>query len=364
MVRLENPSENHLKTLTEYGESLIVTPGDSCLKIHLHTKDRDSIRNSIESMGDVVQWAEERIQQTDSGLSALKKRQAIHIMTDAAGSVTGKDAQNLGVTLLDSYIVIGEKSVPETLLSGPELYRAMKNGSKVSTAQASLFERSQCYQSVLEQYDRVLYLCTGSVYTGNFEAACGWKKENDPENRMTVIDTGAASGRLGLTALAVARYSLQNHDFKGVIDFANSAVRRCEEYVFLDRLKYLAEGGRLSKTSGFFGDLLHMKPIISPLSQGAKKMGVVRNSREQLDFALKKMEGSLEKNSNHIIMLEYSDNRKWVEDRVKGAVMKRLPGSHIIMQPLSLTSGAHMGPGTWAIAFLPWDKNSVEALFI
>jgi fatty acid-binding protein DegV len=52
-------------------------------------------------------------------------------------------------------------------------------------------------------------------------------------------------------------------------------------------------------------------------------------------------------------MLEYSDNRKWVEGTVKKEVSELYPDAEIILQPLSLTSGAHMGPGTWGVAFLP-----------
>jgi fatty acid-binding protein DegV len=34
-------------------------------------------------------------------------------------------------------------------------------------------------------------------------------------------------------------------------------------------------------------------------------------------------------------------------------VRKLYPRAEIILQPMSLTSGAHMGPGTWGVAFLP-----------
>jgi fatty acid-binding protein DegV len=52
-------------------------------------------------------------------------------------------------------------------------------------------------------------------------------------------------------------------------------------------------------------------------------------------------------------MLEYSDNRQWVEDNVLGKIRKRFAAAEVVFQPLSLTSGAHMGPGTWGVAFLP-----------
>jgi fatty acid-binding protein DegV len=52
-------------------------------------------------------------------------------------------------------------------------------------------------------------------------------------------------------------------------------------------------------------------------------------------------------------MLEYSDNREWVNDVVKREIQACYPSAETMLQPLSLTSGAHMGPGTWAMAFLP-----------
>jgi len=54
-----------------------------------------------------------------------------------------------------------------------------------------------------------------------------------------------------------------------------------------------------------------------------------------------------------LIMLEYSDNKAWVETVVRKEIVKRYPLAEIILQPVSLTSGAHMGPGTWAMAFIP-----------
>jgi fatty acid-binding protein DegV len=138
-----------------------------------------------------------------------------------------------------------------------------------------------------------------------------------------------------------------------VINFAQRAVEKCEEYVFLDKLKYLGAGGRLAKSSAFFGDVFHVKPIISPTAEGAKKVGAVKNRNEQLKYAFDKLKGAFDKESSSFIMLEYSDNRDWVNNTVKKEIQAQYPSAEIMLQPLSLTSGVHMGPGTWAVAFLP-----------
>ena len=155
--------------------------------------------------------------------------------------------------------------------------------------------------------------------------------------------------------IASARYSAQTKDPDAVIHFAKRAVDKCEEYVFLDKLKYLAAGGRLAKSSAFFGDVFHVKPIISPTAEGAQKVGAVKNRTGQLKYALEKLEGSFDQASTPFVMLEYSDNRDWVNDTVKKEIENRYPSAEILLQPLSLTSGVHMGPGTWAMAFLPQE---------
>ncbi len=353
VIHFDENAEEKVSRLSQYGESVVVIPHKDYLKVHLHTSNPRKTKAQIESLGDVIHWTDDNIGSQIKDFARSHCQGAIHIMSDAAGSVTREDSRELGLTLLDSYIIAGEKSLPETLFSPGELYRTMRQGIRVSTSQASVFERHQYYQRVLSQYAKVLYLCVGSVFTGNYDVAVDWKAQNDPDDRLTVIDTGAASGRLGAIVIATARYSTQTKDPQAVINFAQRAVEKCEEYVFLDKLKYLAAGGRLAKSSAFFGDMFHVKPIISPTAEGAKKVGAVKNRNGQLKYALDKLEGAFDKGSSPFIMLEHSDNHDWVNATVKKEILARYPSADIILQPLSLTSGVHMGPGTWAVAFLP-----------
>jgi fatty acid-binding protein DegV len=99
-----------------------------------------------------------------------------------------------------------------------------------------------------------------------------------------------------------------------------------------------------------------MKPIISPLADGARKMGVVRDQAGQLAFALEKL-AALGEGKKALIMLEYTDNAAWVEGTVRPEIARRHRLAEILLHPLSLTSGVHMGPGTWAVAFLPNDTQ-------
>ena len=277
------PGSVHLTSgTTGLGESVVAVADGDRLRLHLHTQNQQETRSRLETLGDIVDWQAEPMDAGAPGPFPLVDGQSVHVMTDAAGSISRAEARTLGITLLDSQLVLDDRSVPETLFDAQQLYGAMSAGRRVSTAQASVFQQHQSYQSALGRYDDVLYLTVGSVYTGNHATASRWCETRGMSDRFIVMDTGAASGRLGLIAKLVARFARSGKPLKVVAEFARQAMDGCGELIFLDQLKYLAAGGRISKSKGFFGDLIGIKPVISPTADGAAKVGTVRKAADQL----------------------------------------------------------------------------------
>jgi hypothetical protein len=354
LIELDTPAHQDLARFAALGDSVVVQRDRSRLKLHLHTHDPEEVRERLTALGRIVRWADTDMAAEVSGLAVANQGQgAIRIMTDAAGSISRALAARHGIILLDSYIAIGDDSRPETLLDPREVYASMRRGEKVSTAQASLSERHQRYAGTLGEYGQVLYLCVGAAFTGNYAAVLAWKKEHDPGDRLLVLDSEAASGRLGALAIACARFAATAKDIGLVARFAGQAIQLSEEYIFIDQLKYLVAGGRLSRSGGFMGDLLGMKPVVTPTRDGAKRVGVVRSLSGQLEFAVQRLREKVAANGEALILLQYTDNLDWVRD-VAGQELRALfPRAEIMVQPISLTSGVHIGPGSWAMAFMP-----------
>ncbi len=341
--------------ISAMGEHVVAVSDGKRLKIHLHTTDVAKTRKDLTAVGDLLRWDTEKIESRNIPANRAETKSAtVHIVTDAAGSLTLDAARDLGVTLLASYIIMDEHALPESALAPEALYGAMKMGKKVTTAQASIFERHQHYQYLAHCHEKLIYLCVGSVYTGNYEIAAQWALLNSPNGqRMTVMDTGAASGRLGLIARRVAKYANSGNNMVQVVQYASTVARACDEIIFLDQLKFLAASGRISKSSSFFGDLLKIKPIIRPAAAGAQKIGVVKSREAQVDFALDHLGKRLNTREPVEILLQYTDNQDRVVSHIQPQIRSLLPFSRISVEPMSLTSGVHMGPGTWAVAFLP-----------
>ena len=342
-----------LPGISQMGNEVVVLGHGDFIKVHLHVADEVGARRRLEGFGDLVNWKSDDLKVQTARYHSFPKTQALHIMTDAAGSITRMDAKRLGITLLESYINLGAHSYPETHMDPERLYMEMRKGVAASTAQASVFERHQRYQQAVSLHSRVLYLCVGAGYTGNYQTVMDWKALHDPEDKLMVVDTQAASGKLGLPAIAAARFSLKVQESRLVIEYAVKAQALVEELIFIEKLHYLARGGRISKTGAFLGDMLHVKPVVSPASDGVKKVGVVRNKAQQIGFALERLKDGLGNSGCPVIMLQYTDNYRLVAGEFKTAVESEFPSADVFVQPLSLTTGAHCGPGAWAVAYLP-----------
>ena len=115
-----------VRRLTALGESVVVLKDGDYLKVHLHARDGQKARGELGAFGDVVRWS---VDDLDAQVHSFRRRRveaAVHILTDAAGSVNRQNTAQLGITLLDSYLTVGDKCLPETHFAPEELYDAMR----------------------------------------------------------------------------------------------------------------------------------------------------------------------------------------------------------------------------------------------
>jgi DegV family protein with EDD domain len=360
VLKPDRALEETLIDINRSGTDVVAMPHGDLVKVHFHTRNGRAARREMAALGHIIRWEEDDLEEQIRVFRRPSASGNVHIVTDAAASLTRSDQKLLNLTLLDSYITVGSTSRPETRFAADELYRRMRDGAAVTTAQASEYERHQFYERLLERHAQVLYLCVGSAYTGNFATAAAWKKANDHDNRFTLIDTGAAAGRLAVIAVATARLAARGAPLEAVRAFADASLSMCREFIFIDRLKYLAAGGRLSRPGAFWGDLLKFKPVVSPMPTGVEKVGLVRSRQDQIRFAVERLEAAAGSAAAPLIWLQYSDNRDWVAAKAAPAIRAALPRAEVALQPLSLTTGVHTGPGTWAVALHPAPSSTPQ----
>jgi hypothetical protein len=354
VLRVRDGGQPPDQQLAGIGSEVVALREGSLWKLHLHADDSEAARAALGRIGEVLAWSWDDLEAQTSSSPPVAAEGEVHVVTDGAASLARGEADALGVSLLDSLVNLGERSLPETRLDPDDVYRAMRRGVRVSTAQASTHERHMCYERLTAQWRQVLYLGVGSVYTGNYEVARAWRASHAAGQRFTVVDSGAASGRLAVVVRATAAAARRGGSAADLADLARAALGRAEEYIFVERLEYLARGGRLSKAGAWFGDALGLAPVVSPLPDGARKVALLRKPADRLAFACERATRALAASAGRgYVLVEYTDNRGWVESTVQPRLHATAPAAEIALGPLSLTTGVHTGPGTWAVAILP-----------
>lgn len=353
VVRLPVGATPPLAHLARLGTDVVVVRAGQLWKVHLHADDTGAAHSALTRMGEIVAWSWDDFQEQARDSPWVASEGEAHVVTDGAASLSRRQADELGVTLLDSQIDLGDRSLPETQLDPDDLYRLMRRGMRVSTAQASTHERHLHYQRLRAQWQQILYLCVGSAYTGNYAVAEAWCARHDPDGRVRVLDSGAASGRLAVVVRATALRARQGEDAVALAAFASAALARAEEYIFVECLDYLARSGRLSKTGARLGNALGLAPVVSPAPDGARRVALLRNPEARVNFACAKVERAFATMPRGHLLVEHTDNRAFVAGEVMPRLRAAAPQADIELGALSLTTGVHTGPGTWGVAFLP-----------
>ena len=109
----------------------------------------------------------------------------------------------------------------------------------------------------------------------------------------------------------------------------------------------------MSKTGALFGNAFRVKPVIAHKADGAGKVAVVHSREGGARFALERVaEYFTGKKGRPRILFQHTDNQEWMDRELIPRFESAVPDIEILIHPLSLTSGVHMGPGTWALAMI------------
>lgn len=232
-----------------------------------------------------------------------------------------------------------------------KFYDAMRGGARTSTSMINSETACAFLTDLLGRGKDVLYLSFASVLSGTYENFKSVAEELNAvnNNKVHVVDSKCASGGEGLFVTLVAEKCKTGISFKEACDYAEEIRDRVIHYFIVEDLKYLARGGRLSKGSAFFGNMLNIKPVLHVDEQGRLvPIKKVIGRKKSLHALIEKIEERYNKESDIIYIThgDCYDDAKFVAD----AVTEKF-GIPVKILPLGYVIGSHSGPGTVALFF-------------
>lgn len=222
-------------------------------------------------------------------------------------------------------------------------------GDLCSTAARSVGFYVDTFRPFAESYDGVLHITISSDFSSSYQNACLAASEFDNVRVLDSRNLSTGQGLLVLKAHELAKTASSLDDLKKALeDFA----AKLEVSFVVDKLDYLAKGGRCSSVAALGANLLNLKPCIE-VRDG--KMIVGKKYRGSFTKCLShyvkdRLEGR-EDIDQSVLFLTYTEVSQETHDAVLDAIHTYGHFETIYETTAGCTVSCHCGPGTLGIIF-------------
>jgi len=261
------------------------------------------------------------------------------------------------VAIVPLHVVVGGKEFSEGVDIMPEdVAKALRTFTPVTTSRPAPGAFLAAYQRAAEAgADAVVSVHISSDLSatiGGAELAAG-----ESPIPVTVVDSRALGMVMGHAVLAGARLAQEGGSMEAVADLVRATCAGATVVFYVDTLEYLRRGGRIGRAGALVGSALSIKPILGLREGHIVPLERVRTSSRAIarieEIAVEAAEAALDAGATGVdVAVHHLDSRERA-DRLAERLASRLPGSPVEVVELGAVVGAHVGPGTLAVAVVP-----------
>lgn len=246
-------------------------------------------------------------------------------------------------------------------VKGKEYYDALRAGAEIKTGLISSGDFEECFRSIMENNEDVLYFSLSKNISGTFNSAriaAQELMENPPMGRrIRMIDSLNASLAQGILAIYASEMRSQGMDFDTIADTLETYPARTNGIFTVGDLKYLAKTGRLSGSAALIGNILSIKPILRGNKDGyIVQYKKCRGRKAALNTLVSLVCETIIDPKEQIIGIAHADS---YEDSlyVMEEIQKRIQVREFINTSYDYCTGSHVGPDTIALFYMAKDRE-------
>jgi len=283
----------------------------------------------------------------------------VKVLTGSVSGVPAEVAERFGIGLVPYYVTYAGKTWNELEMDRVDLYRWMRESTGFpTTSQPTREDFLAAFERAAAESPALIYMCLSSRYSKAYAVATGVKEElrtRLPELAVDVIDSRTGASGHGLSALEMARLAQTGLSREELLGRWEEVRARSRCFVILDTLKYLARGGRIHHAQAWLGSILRVKPVLTYSEEGETiPVTRVRTAAQGLEFIGEEARRHLDETraSGVRFVVDDADNPGWAEE-VRERLEREFSPEEILRWTMSPVVGAHVGPGSWGVAWYP-----------
>ena len=182
-----------------------------------------------------------------------------------------------------------------------KFYADIAQGMQPTTSQVGYGDYMEFFEKFLNAKKDVLYIDLSSGISGDFSTLQMVKEELDekyPDNKLYIVDSLCASSGQGMLAMYAQMNKEKGMSIEDNYKWCEENKLNIQHWFISTDLTSFVRGGRISKTSGFFGSMLKICPLMTVAVDGTLL------PLEKIRTKSKAMNGQVNK------MIELADNGK------------------------------------------------------
>ena len=339
------------RKLSPFGDSLIVAGSKDKVHIHIHTDFPKAVFSCLSEFGTVDQIKIDDMFQQNKKYAQPSN---IGLVTDSTCDLPPEIIKEHHIHVVPIVIQVGKESYLDQVEIKPDDFSRLLRTSneRLSTSQPPPASFEEMYNKIADKHESIISLHLSEKLSGTIQASRVGAKSTNYHKKIFTVDSKTTTIALGLMLIEAARLIKEGYPIKGIIDKLKKASKNVKIFVSIPNLKYLMKSGRLSRTKGFLGTMIHLKPVISIDDNGyiveaAKTIGQKRLVRKTLDLAV-----NFAKNVKNprfgIAHVSAPELAQWYYEKIKNL----FSSSSIIITQASPALSVHVGIGGVVIAVL------------
>lgn len=354
LISGENLDKQHITgSIKHLGDSLIVAGTSKKLRIHVHTNNPDELFYILRGKGSILQQKVDDMKKQYDVVNNRKYETAI--LTDSIADLPEELIEKYQIHVLPMNLIMEGSSYLDKVTIKPDKFYSILDELKEYPTSSQPTQKSveNIFSFLTSHYKSIICITVSKEMSGTFNVVSkAAEKFIETGNKITVINSKLNSGAQGLLVLKTARELEGGKSYENVVETIQNSIDKSKIFVSVDSFKYMVRGGRVSKITGFIGNILNLKPIVS-IDENGK--GIAFGNTFSLKSNKNKIIDIVKKSNTEKKIVSYSIVHAHCESKaaeLEKTLTKLLAQPPEYITEISPVVGLNAGIGAVAVAFI------------
>ncbi len=278
------------------------------------------------------------------------------IVTDSTAYLPPALLEGLDVRVVPLHVVVGGREHREGVdIDAAAVAAALRSFTPVSTSRPAPAAFLEAYEAAAAAGADAVVSVHISADLSSTLGGAELAAEQAPVP-VTVVDSRALGMVMGHAVLTGARAAASGAGPEDVARLVRATCAGATVVFYVDTLEYLRRGGRIGRAGALLGSALSIKPILGLRDGHIVPLERVRTSTRAIarieEMAADAAEAAQATGATVDVAVHHLDSAERA-GRLAERLRARVPDAEVTVVELGAVVGAHVGPGTLAVAVVP-----------